>query len=141
MPGMAKRLEVKVQRKIHLAYVARLNDLEAMGFDLERVIAIAHNVVWNVGTIIPPGDGEPWKNLWAQGHYECSVGLLANAETVRETWERVYNVIPPQVLWPDALQRVRVAVSSHIKSNTERPSLGVLPEVVKNSRPSRRGEP
>jgi hypothetical protein len=110
-----KRLTVKITREIHPAYAAHLEALEAMGFDLERVITIAQNAVWNVGTTVPSKkSAQSTIEHWSNGHHDGMVQLVASAEYCREPWEKYHSISPAKPLWPEAVQRVKDAVSGYL---------------------------
>jgi hypothetical protein len=116
-----KRSKVRLVREVHPTYAAHLEALESMGFDLKRVITIATNAVWNVGTI-HPGDKQPETSHEHQAHgrHDGMVSLLASAEYCRDTWEKNHRHSPAAPLWPDALQRVRVAVNQYMADYQKR---------------------
>ena len=108
-----KHPQVTVTRQVHPVYATHLERLEAIGFDLERVITIASNAVWTVGSTVPPKAGDH-TDPWTRGNYAQAVQLVASAEFCREPWERYSLVAPVQPLPPEAVGRIRTAVAEYL---------------------------
>ena len=104
------RPQVTITRQVHPVYADHLHRLEAIGFDLERIITIASNAVWTVGSTVPPKAGDR-TDLWTRGNYAQAVQLVASAEFCREPWERVYPIVTAAAPTPEAVERIRAAVA------------------------------
>lgn len=108
-----KHPQVTVTRQVHPVYATHLERLEAIGFDLERVITIASNAVWTVGSTVPPKAGDH-TDPWTRGNYAQAVQLVASSEYCREPWEESSRLFPAAGFYPEALDRIRAAVAEYL---------------------------